>query len=185
MCISGDNNNALVSTKYSVDEHAQVNELSEDHNYLFSTEPFPNLGSVESSNTSNKHDEFDLNDNPSRVLSEIRRKSFNRPVIGHININFLEGKFDALKLFIEDKLDVLVVTETKIDDSYPTSQFGIKGFGTPFRHDRNKYGGGVLVYIREHLPCREIPIVNKPRDFEGIFIELTLRKKRCAFIWRV
>ena len=80
MCISGDNNNALVSTKYSV--HAQVNELSEDHNYLFSTEPFPNLGSAESSNTPNKYDDFDFG-NPSRVLSEIRRKSLNRPVIGH------------------------------------------------------------------------------------------------------
>ena len=106
----------------------------------FFTESFPNLGSMESSITSNKYDDVDLSDNPSKVLGEIRRKNLNRPVIGHININFLERKFDALKLFIEDKLDVLVVTETKIDDSYPTSQFGIKGFETPFRHDRNKYG---------------------------------------------
>ena len=74
MCISGNNNNALISTKYSVDAHAQVNELSEDHNYLFSTEPFPNLGSVESSNTSNKYDDFDLNDNPSRVLRNSKEK---------------------------------------------------------------------------------------------------------------
>ena len=135
-------------------------------------------GLTNSGKTSNKHNDFDLDNNPSKVLSEIRRKNLNRPIVGHININFLEVKFDALKLLIEDKLDVLVITETKIDDSYPTSQFEIKGFGTPFRRDRNKHGGGVLVYIREHLPCREVPFVNMPHEIEGIFIELTLRKKK-------
>ena len=174
MCISGVMN-------YSAD--ARITE-NEDHSDSLLVETFPNLECVECSNTSNNYDESD-SENPSKVLREIRRKNINRVVIGHININFLEGKFDALKLLIEDKVDVLVVTETKIDDSYPTSQFEIRGFGTPFRQDRNKHGGGVLVYIREHLPCREIQFVNKPSDVEGIFIELILRKKKVAIIWGI
>ena len=64
---------------------------------------------------------LDLCEDPSIILSDIRRKNLNRPIIGHININFLESKFEALKLLIENILDVLVVTETKIDESYPTS----------------------------------------------------------------
>ena len=52
-------------------------------------------------------------EDPSIILSDIRRKNLNRPIIGHININVLESKFDALKVLIEDKLDVLVVTENK------------------------------------------------------------------------
>ena len=71
-----------------------------------------------------------------------------------------------------------MVTETKIDSSYLTSQFTIKCFGTPFRQDRNKHGGGILIYIREQLPCREIPFHNKPNDIEGIIVELSLRKKK-------
>ena len=82
----------------------------------------------------------------------MRRKNINRPIIGHINIICLENKFEADKLLIEDIIDVLVVTETKIDASYPTSQFEINGFGIPFRLDRYKRVGGVMIYVREHLP---------------------------------
>ena len=108
----------------------------------------------------------------------MRRKNLNRPIIGHININFLESKFEALKLLIENILNVLVVTETKIDESYPTSQLEINGFGTPFMLDRNKHGGGFMIYVRDHLPCKLIPFQNTPDDIEGIFFELNLRKKK-------
>ena len=78
---------------------------------------------------------LDLCEDPSIIISEIRRKNLNSPIIGHININFLQTRFEALKLLIENILDVLVVTETKIDESYHTSQFEINGLGTPFRLD--------------------------------------------------
>ena len=35
-------------------------------------------------------------------------------------------------------LDIFIVTETKLDDSFPVSQFKVEGFSTPFRLDRNK-----------------------------------------------
>ena len=114
----------------------------------------------------------------------MRRKNINRPIIGHINIICLENKFEADKLLIEDIIDVLVVTETKIDASYPTSQFEINGFGTPFRLDRYKRVGGVMIYVREHLPCELIPFQNKPDDKEGIFIELILRKQKWIIMER-
>ena len=82
---------------------------------------------------------LDLCEDSSIILSDIRRKNLNRPIIGHINIHFLESKFEALELLIENILDVLVVTETKIEESYPKSQFEINGFRTPFRLDRNKH----------------------------------------------
>ena len=51
---------------------------------------------------------------------------------------------------------VLVVTETKLDDSFPTSQFLVKGFAEPFRLDRNRNGGGVMIYIRDDIPSRHL-----------------------------
>ena len=119
-----------------------------------------------------------MDEDPSKILSELRGKNLNRPIIGHININFLESKFEARESLIKDTLDVLVATETKIDESYPPSHFIIEGFGTPLRLDRNKHGGGVLVYIREHLPCKLIPFENTPKDIEAIFFESTLRNKK-------
>ena len=113
-----------------------------------------------------------------KFLSQFRSKNLSRPIIGHININFLESKFEALESLIKDTLDMFVVTETKIDESYPTSQFKIEGFGSPFRLDGNKHVGGIMVYIREHLPCKLIQFHNKPKDIEAIIFELTLRNKK-------
>ena len=62
------------------------------------------------------------------VLNNIIVKNVNKLVIGNLNINTFAGKFDQYKIIFQGKLDIIVVTETKLDDSYPTSQFCIEGF---------------------------------------------------------
>ena len=77
-------------------------------------------------------------------LNELRLKNVNKLVISHLNINPLSNKFDHLKLIIKNKVDILVITETKLDSSFPDSQFKSDGFRQPYRLDRNKHGGGVI-----------------------------------------
>ena len=79
---------------------------------------------------------------------------------------------------MQGKVDILVVTETKIDNNFLTSQFFITGFAKPIRLDRNRNGGGILIYVREDIPCKELFLHNFPTDIEGIFIELNLRKTK-------
>ena len=71
----------------------------------------------------------------------------NRPVIGNLNINSISNKFDQLKLFVQGKVDILVITETKLDSTFPTSQFLIEGYSEPYRFVRNRNGCGVLNYV--------------------------------------
>ena len=78
-------------------------------------------------------------------LSEIKTKNGNKLIIGSLNINSISSKIDLLRTYVKDYLDILVVLETKIDESYPISQFSIDGFSEPFRLDRDKNGGGILV----------------------------------------
>ena len=40
-------------------------------------------------------------------------------------------------------VDVLVITETKLDDTFLTSQFLVTGFSVPYRLDRNRNGVGL------------------------------------------
>ena len=47
-------------------------------------------------------------------------------------------------------MDVLVLTEIKLDDSFQL----IDGFSEPFRIDRNKSGGGVMIYVRDDIPTK-------------------------------
>ena len=87
-------------------------------------------------------------------LKELRLKNINRLIIGNLNINSIPNKFDQLKILIKDKVDILLITETKLDSSFPENQFLIPGFSKPFRKDRNRHGGGLLLYIREDIPAQ-------------------------------
>ena len=73
-------------------------------------------------------------------------------IIGHLNINSLRNKFHDLAELMKGNLDILVVTETKLDHTFPEKQFLIPGYKKPFRADRNKDGGGVMVFVREDIP---------------------------------
>ena len=47
-----------------------------------------------------------------------------------------------------------MVSETKLDGSFPQSQFLIETFYSPFRFDRNKNGVGIILYVREDIPVK-------------------------------
>ena len=75
-------------------------------------------------------------------------------------------------------MDILIFGETKLDSSYPTSQLLINGFKRPFRLDRNSRGGGVLIYVRTDIPCKQLDNHDFPEGIEGIFVEINLRKSK-------
>ena len=43
---------------------------------------------------------------------------------------------------LHNNLDILLISETKIDSSFPTAQFQIEGY-TTYSLDRNANGGGM------------------------------------------
>ena len=95
-------------------------------------------------------------DDPVYVLKNLKLKNPHRIAIGQININSIRNKFEPFKKLVKGNLDIIVVTESKLDESFPRQQFKIEGYNLPFRLDRNSNGGGILVYVREDIPCREI-----------------------------
>ena len=70
-----------------------------------------------------------------------------------------------------------MISETKLDSTLPSNQFIIEGYAAPIRFDRNDRGGGIIAYIREDIPARLL-ITSLPKDLEGFFVELNLRKKK-------
>ena len=50
---------------------------------------------------------------------------------------------------IKDNIDILLISETKTDPSFPTEQFYINEF-TIYRCDRNV--GAILLYVRDDIP---------------------------------
>ena len=50
------------------------------------------------------------------------------------------------------------------------------GYSTPFRLDRNAHGGGILLYVREDIPSKLLPM--EENLIEGFFAQINLRSKK-------
>ena len=108
-------------------------------------------------------------------MENICCRNINRLIFAQLNINSLQNKFESLQHIINTNIDVLLITETKIDSSFPSAQFHLEGYATPYRLDRNTNGGGILLYIREDIPSK---LLNTDLSIEGFFVEIRLRKKK-------
>ena len=102
--------------------------------------------------------------------------------MGYLNINTLRNKITSLREIIaKAPLDVFCVDETKLDDSFPNSQFILEDFQfPPFLRDRNSKGGGKLVYVKQGIIAERLENL-ETKYSETICVELTICKKKwCA-----
>ena len=79
--------------------------------------------------------------------------------ICHVNINSItaDGRLDELDYFVNNNdIDILALSETKLDDSIHPSLFHLTNFHTPFTKHRTRHGGGVATYIRSNLPSSRL-----------------------------
>ena len=111
-------------------------------------------------------------------LKLLRVRNFGRVIIGYLNINSVRNKFDALKKIPSQSLDVLMIAETNLDATFPTGQFAIEGFATPFRLDRNSNGGGILVYVGSDIPSHQVNSYKFSEGIECISFEINLKKMK-------
>ena len=112
------------------------------------------------------------------MLKDLEIKNHKGIIIAYLNINSIRNKFELLKCIISDNIDILTIAETKLDSNFTTNQFLLEGFRTPFRYDRNSNGGGILVYVREGVPAKEIKTYNFPDNIECGFVEINLKNKK-------
>ena len=94
----------------------------------------------------------------------------------HYNINSItaEGRIDELTSICNVlNLGVLICTESKLDDTIPNNIISIKGYHDPIRKDRNRDGGGTLVYVADSLVFKQRHDLEEPK-FEHIWIDLKI-----------
>ena len=59
-------------------------------------------------------------------------ENFDNIIVGTLNITSISPKFDEFKLMVSGYFDVIIVAETKLDNSFPKAQFCIDGFSVPY-----------------------------------------------------
>ena len=87
-------------------------------------------------------------------FSELRKDNFNNVTFADLNINSIRNKFDQLADMIIRNVDILI-SQSKLDDSFADSQF-LLGYCSPFRLGRNKYGGGIMLFVRNDISLKLI-----------------------------
>ena len=80
-----------------------------------------------------------------------------------INLIISLSKSGVMQIF-------LLVSETKIDDSFLQGQLVIDGFSAPYRLDCNCLSGGLMLFLRKDIPSNLLAIEEKP--IKSFYIEI-------------
>ena len=75
-------------------------------------------------------------------------------------------------------VDMLMISETKLDESFPLSQFLMAGFENPIPFDRSSSGGGIMLYIREGIPFKLLKSSGLSANTEAFLVEMNINKKK-------
>ena len=118
------------------------------------------------------------------IFNELRCTRRRHPksfMSAHLNINSVRYKFDEVKEVLTDGLvDLLVLSETKIDDTFRDALFHVDGY-TLQRRDRTRGGGGIMTFIRSDIPARRRHDLESDQ-LEGITYEVNIGQNKWAFV---
>ena len=63
-------------------------------------------------------------------------------------MNSLRNKITDLGIIMKTlSINYLILSENKIYESFPTSQFNFEGYEIRARRNRDKYGGGLIEFV--------------------------------------
>ena len=109
------------------------------------------------------------------TFKTMRDDNLNKLIFAHLNINSIRNKLEELISQVKGTVDILMISETKIDDSFPIVNILTDGFSQPYRIDQNSFGGGIMLYVREDIPSNLLKVESLP--IEGFYVESKLRSE--------
>ena len=82
-----------------------------------------------------------MQESPIDSIRPLKLSNPHKIILGHLNSNSLRNKFESIVDVIQGSFDILLLSETKIDESFPDKDFRLNNYKI-FRKDRNRYGEG-------------------------------------------
>ena len=115
-------------------------------------------------------------------MFDLRCKNPSNLNFAYLNVNSIKNKLENLIEIINENVDIFTIAETKLNGSFPTAQFEIKGYYSPFRLDITNKSGGLLVYIKSSVPCRKLSCDSSCNSIQAIVFEINLRNEKWLVI---
>ena len=106
----------------------------------------------------------------SEKLKWFVKRNLKGILLGDLNTNSIKSKLDQIK----GNVDIMIIFETKFDESSANGQFRVPRYAFNFRLDRNQFGHSNMVFIGENIPHRLLSL-NKSTDalFQQTFVRET------------
>ena len=161
-------------------------EVRKDNSMLYGENSDPmneNNDRISSTNDPERADDPAKSSKNQPEVIEIRKRDSRDLLLFHLNINSIQNKFEELKSIITEdlKAQVAFITETKLDATYPSSQFKIDGFNI-FRNDRKKGGGGVMAFVSSSIPSKKLGLPCAYKTIEPLVIQSRIGSHDVIFL---
>ena len=115
-------------------------------------------------------------------LKKLRITNPQKVIISHLNINSIPNKFQGIMDLVANNVDIFLISETKIDNPFPTDQFCYHGYTAPHRKDRALGGGGLMLFVNEDIPSKLLTGHTLPENVEILCTEINLKKQKWVII---
>ena len=78
-------------------------------------------------------------------------------------MNSRRNKISDLRALLHDlQLEYFVISETKLDDSFPSDQFVMENYEIRTRKDRDGYGGSLIEFVKRGIICKRVKQFETP-----------------------
>ena len=132
----------------------------------------PKYRSARDSDIANATDKSDL-----QMLHDLRFKYPKNLLSGYLNVNSRRNKIHDLRLIISDvPSDYFLISESKLDNSFPNLQLTINNYEIMARRNRDKHGGGLNEFVRKGFIYKRLRKY-EPLNIEVICSEVTILNK--------
>ena len=111
----------------------------------------------------------------------MKGKKTENILLGHLIINFIKIKFESVWELIKDTFDIFLLSESKLDSGFPDDQFSILVYRI-VRKDRDRNGGGLLLYINEDNTFKITQNSSLPPTLEILPIKINLGRFKFLLI---
>ena len=86
--------------------------------------------------------------------------------------------FGDLDKIVDGNIDILCIAETELDECFASNQFVVVGYHLPYRLDITDKKGGLIVFVKSHIPSRRLNDFKIPSNIQIIPFEINLKKEK-------
>ena len=91
------------------------------------------------------------------MLHDLRFDYPKNLLYGYLNINSLRNKIHDLRQMKHDvPIDYFVISETKLENSFPNAQLTFNNYEIRVRRDRDKHRGGLIGFVKKGIICKKL-----------------------------